>query len=383
MIEAKQNIKLLHRFKDLGSDRSSFVRMDKNERSIAFPEKVFHEMMSSISSELLTMYPDQKPFYRKLSTFLNVNEESLLLSPGSDAAIKMIFETYISPHDEIIFLDPTYAMVEVYANMFEAEQIKIKYSEDLLLPFEKLLNSICSKTRAVFIADPNQPTGTILKEDQVVLLLDKALQSDTLVIFDEAYYNFSQRDSVLSHLKMYPNLIVTRTFSKAFGLASVRLGYIISHAQNIDCMYKVKTLSDINLFALKFGEYLLDNYHIVEDYVKNVNESKYLIANSLQSLEIECIGGNANFIHLRLPEKYNLKEIVEEMNNLGYLMRITGSDLPATLDGCIRISVGPADQMKEFLNVFIKVLKKLLTSDFLRTNFDPMIELMFVNELNT
>jgi histidinol-phosphate aminotransferase len=357
MIEAKPSIQLLSRLKDFGSDRSAFVRMDKNERSTSFPDTVFQEMMSSISSELIPMYPDQRPLYKKLSSFLGVEEDCLLLSSGSDAALKMIFETYISPHDEIILLDPTYAMVEVYANMFEAKQIKIKFSPDLLLPFDTLLSSISSKTRVVFIADPNQPTGTILKEDQVVLLLDKALKTDTLVIFDEAYYNFSQRDSVLSHLMNYPNLIITRTFSKAFGLASVRLGYVISHSQIIDCLYKVKTLADINLFALKLGEYLLDNYHIVEEYVQSVNKSKLLVEDSLQLLGIECIGGHANFMHLRLPEKYDLKEIVEKMNKQGYLIRAMGSGLPATLEGCIRISVGPVDQMKEFLEVFQKVVQ--------------------------
>jgi len=358
MIEAKQSIKHLNRLKDIGSDRSAFVRMDKNERSTPFPEKVFHEMMSNISSELLTMYPDQRPLYKKLSSFLEVDEDSILLSSGSDAAIKMIFETYVRPGDEVIMLDPTYAMVEVYIKMFEAKQIKIKFSPDLVLPFDQLISSISSNTRMVFIADPNQPTGTILTEEQIVLLLDKCIKTDTLVIFDEAYYHFSARDSVLCHFRSYSNLIITRTFSKAFGLAAVRLGYIVSQSCNIDSLYKVKTLADINLFALKFGEYLLDNNHIVLDYVKNVDESKLLIKKTLTALNIECIGGHANFIHLRLPDDYDLKLIYEDMKNRGYLFRVTEKGLPATLEGCIRITVGPYKQMQEFLNVFQEVIKE-------------------------
>jgi len=356
-MEAKQSIKHLNRLKDIGSDRTDFFRMDKNERSTPFPDKIFHEMMSNISSELLTIYPDQRPLYKKLSSFLEVDEESILLSSGSDAAIKMIFETYVRPGDEVIMLYPTYAMVGVYIKMFDAKQIKIKFSSDLVLPFDRLISSISSNTRMVFIADPNQPTGTILTEEQIILLLDKCFKTDTLVIFDEAYYQFSQRDSVISHLKIYPNLIIVRTFSKAFGLAAVRLGYIVSQSCNIDSLYKVKTLADINLFALKLGEYLLDHNHIVLEYVQTVNESKLLIEETLKELNIECIGGHANFMHLRLPENYDLKNIYENMKTRGYLFRVTGDGLPATIEGCIRITLGPYKQMQKFLNVFQEVIK--------------------------
>ena len=135
--------------------------------------------------------------------------------------------------------------------------------------------------------------------------------------------NFPKELSYFS-LKFYPNLIIVRTFSKAFGLAAVRLGYIVSQSCNIDSLYKVKPLADINLFALKFGEFLLDNNNIVLEYVQTVNESKLLIEETLKELNIECIIGQANFMHLRLPEKYDLNIIYQNMKKQGYLFRVNG-----------------------------------------------------------
>ena len=117
-------------------------------------------------------------------------------------------------------------------------------------------------------------------------------------------------------------------------------------------------------------EYLLDNNHIVLDYVKNVDESKLLIKKTLTALNIECIGGHANFIHLRLPENYDLKKIYENMKKRGYLFRVTGKGLPATLEGCIRITVGPYEQMQEFLNVFQDIFQ------FVHLNFSTIDQLV-------
>ena len=143
-----------------------------------------------------------------------------------------------------------------------------------------------------------------------------------------------------------------QTFSKAFGLASARLGYIITQKTNIDWLFKVKPYADINLFALKLGEYLLDNYWIVEKYVKDVNSSKDLLETEMKTLGIVTMKGFANFAHLKFPATYDLELVAKQMKDKGYLIRTTGSGLPAVLEGCIRVTVGPPEQMELFLNDF-------------------------------
>ena len=125
MIKPRKNIANLNRMKDFGSDRSYFIRLDKNERTIPYPEEIYQGMLKTLSNNSISMYPDQTPLYLRLSEFLSIDQEYILLTSGSDAAIKSIYETYVDPGDKVVYLWPTYAMIDVYAEMFEAEKIKI------------------------------------------------------------------------------------------------------------------------------------------------------------------------------------------------------------------------------------------------------------------
>ena len=125
--------------------------------------------------------------------------------------------------------------------------------------------------------------------------------------------------------------------------------HIISNPKNINWLYKVKPYADINYFALKLGEYLLDNYWIVKDYVKEINKSKILLESNLKNRGIKIIKGHANFVHLKFPKGHDLDLIANKMREKGYLIRTTGSGMPAVLEECIRITVGPPSQMEPFL----------------------------------
>jgi len=359
MIPPRKNIKKLNRMKDFGSDRSAFMRFDKNERTLAFPEEIYQSMLSTISNDNLTMYPDQNPLYSSLSEFLSINQNHILLTAGSDAAIKSIYETYVEPGDKVVYLWPTYAMIDVYAEMFEAEKVKVGYSPELELDFTSLLEKIDSDARVVFIANPNQPTGTILLDDQINQLIQRTQETNTLLVFDEAYQPFSGQESCIRYVQQYPHVLVVQTFSKAIGLASARLGYIITQPINIQWLYKVKSYADINLLAIKIGKYLLDNYWIVEDYIQSVKTSKNLLESELKTRGIQTIKGYANFVHLKFPIGYDLELIAESMKDKGYLIRTTGSGLPAVLEGCIRITVGPAEQMQKFLTDFKSIINDI------------------------
>jgi len=357
MIEPRRNIKNLNRMRDFGSNREQIVRLDKNERIEPFTRKQFSELMSLITPGLLTMYPDQTPLYAKLAAFLGVSEKKILLTPGSDSAIKTIFETYVSPGDSVVFLDPTYAMVDVYAHMFEAEITKVGYFPDLRFKFPELIAAINDKTRLVYIANPNQPTSTLFTKTEFETLLKKTAEAGALLVVDEAYIDFACPGySTPGYVEKYDNLMITRTFSKAFGLAAVRLGYIVTHEKNVEYLFRVKPLADINLFAVKYGEYLLDNYEIVESYVAGVMQGKELIKKRMAELGFTCIDGHTNFIHIRIPENYDAGTLAQKLKERGFVVRSTGMGLPAVIEGCIRITAGPEKTMRKFLAVFEEIL---------------------------
>lgn len=339
----------LERIRDFGRDRSKFVRLDKNERTIPFEERIIQGMLASLTPADLPAYPDQTQFYRKLARHLDVKEVQLLLTPGSDAAIKMLYETYVEEGDEVIFLDPTYAMIPVYCELFGGVPRPIKYSDGVKLDFTALLSAITPATRMVIIANPNQPTGTVLEQKEMCQLVDKTLECNTLLVVDEAYIHFSGAKSALHLIGDYDHVVVTQTFSKGIGLASVRLGFIASNPVNIDHLLKVKTLSDINLFAIKCGEYLLDHYDVVQSYIDDVMKARVWLKREFVKHDIEMIDTQSNFVHLRLPPKVDTAKLVAAMQKAGYLVRTTGSGLPAVLVGCIRITVGPIEQMRAFV----------------------------------
>ena len=360
MVECRDEIKKLVRIRDSNPSREKFLRLDKNERITPFTPEQFQKMIGTINPETLTIYPDPAPLLKKLAEFLGLPESMILLTPGSDSALKMLFETYIDPGDKILFLKPTYAMIEVYAHMFNAIYSTINFSDNLTLDIDKLVQSITSDTKLVYIANPNQPTGTILSDSDLRKILEKTQATDTLLVIDEAYGDFSKQNySLLTCLKDYKNLVLTRTFSKAAGLASVRLGYIISAEENINNISKVKPLSDINTFAILIGEFIIDNFNIVTEYILEVNTGKSYIINELNRMGLTCIDSHTNFIHIKFPESTDRDYITRELGKRKILVRNSGMGLPAVIQDCIRITVGPKKYMERFLDTFKEILNEM------------------------
>ena len=360
MIKLKPNrlVENLSRQNDIGEDRTGFFRLDKNERVTPFNKTDMKNILASINDNDLSSYADQKNLYKAISKYLKININQILITPGSDAAIKYIFETFISKNDLVAFLNPTYAMIEVYANLYGAKSFKIGFDKNLEYQYEKFDELFKLKPKIIFIANPNQPTGTVIPDNKLDRIIKRAYSCGSLVVLDQAYVEFSKAKKRYKDLKHLGNLIITNTFSKAFGLAGTRIGYIASSEKIIDLTYRVKPLSDINILAAKSAEYLLKNQKVLKQYVMDVNKSKILIKDFCKKNNIEFINSEANFIHMRLINE-NIDLIRKHMRQKKYLIRTTGSGLPATIKNCIRITLGPPKLMKNFLRDFKDVLTDL------------------------
>ena len=189
-----------------------------------FGDDFLNAIIKAISSEHLNAYPEPGPLYNKLSIHCNVGHENIVVTAGADGAIRHCFDLFVNPDDQVVCLDPTFAMVDVYCRLYKAKRVPIKYEENLTLDFAKLENSINKNTGLIVIANPNSPTGTLIDEKDLKNILHIAQLNKVPLLIDEAYFGFSEF-TALPFLNEFDNLVISRTFSKVFGLAGLRVGY--------------------------------------------------------------------------------------------------------------------------------------------------------------
>jgi len=328
------------------------MRLDHNERTTPLSGKMIEAVWKTISPEELVAYPALESLYAKLAKSLGVSREMLLLTYGSDTAIRMVFDTYVNPGDEIITLNPSYGMFAVYADMFGAKKNLVEYNADFSLPVNRITDKINPKTKLVILADPNH-TGTAMPQQDIISVIEKASIVGALVLVDEAYHYFHDQ-TMISFIGRYDNLIIVRSLSKAFGIAPLRVGYLISQPVNIQNLYKVKLTHDITSVSAKFAEYLLDHPEIWKEYVKDVNEGKVYLTREFAILGGHVFPSVTNFVFVRLPDGMDAIKLVRGLESRNVWIKGPFKGVP--VDGYIRITVGPAAQMGIFMGHLKEVM---------------------------
>jgi histidinol-phosphate aminotransferase len=321
------------------------MRLDHNERTTPLSEEIVRDAWKTISPEELVAYPALEGLYAKLAQSLGVSRETLLLTYGSDTGIRMVFDTYVNPGDEVIFLNPSYGMFAVYSDIFGAKKILVEYNEDFSLPVNRITDKINPKTKLVILADPNH-TGTALAQQDIIRVCEKAAGVNAVVLVDEAYHYFYEK-TMIGFISRYDNLIVVRSLSKAFGIAPLRVGYLASQAGNIQNLYKVKLTHDVTSVSAKFAEYLLDHPHIWHQYVNDVNEGKEYLAREFARIGGHVFASVTNFVFVRLPVEMDAAKLVRKLEERN--VWIKGPFKGKPVEGFIRITVGPPQQMAVFM----------------------------------
>lgn len=329
------------------------LRLDKNENTAGFPPQVIRRMLSNISPHFLAAYPEPGPLYEKIARGHNLKVENVLVTAGSEMAIRYLFEAYLDRGDEVILLNPSFAMFEVYASLCGARRIRIDCGPDLRFDPEKIFANLSPRTKIVALANPNNPTGTVIEEADLFRIVKKAAAAGTLVLVDEAYYHFYGK-SVLTKFDRHPNLVVTRTFSKACGLASVRLGYALAHSEVIAEVRKLQPIDHASGFALKLGEYILDHENLVWDYVKEVVAGKVYIAREARRLGIPTLPSCANFLLLDMGD--HRERLLREAGKRGVLLP-RHVRLPFANE-YVRVTVGPVRQMRRLVAALKAAVKR-------------------------
>jgi histidinol-phosphate aminotransferase len=327
------------------------MRLDFNENTVACSPRV-KDVLGRISAGALTQYPAREPVERVVAEHLGVAAEQVVLTNGVDEAIHVLFETFLDEGDELLLPVPTYTMYEVYASATDARAVTVQAAEDLQFPLERLLGAITPRTKIVAIANPNSPSGSVASRDQIVELAKRA--PDAVVLVDEAYFHFFG-ETVMDLVGTVPNLMVARTFSKAYGLAGLRLGVLAGPVELMKWVRRVLSPYSVNSLALACLPVALEDTQYLDWYVGEVLAAREEFDAALEELRVRRWPSKANFVLVEIGEKHG--EFVRMMSASGVLVRDRSND--PGCDGCVRITIGTREQMREAAVVLRKTMRQL------------------------
>jgi len=359
----EQNIKLpikkhlgsLVRIPNAANDGQKYLRLDKNENHISFPQEFLSEIKQLITADFVSTYPELSSLANSIASSLGCKTNNIYLTAGSDAAIKSIFEIFINPGEQVAILNPTYAMYYVYAQIFQADLIKIDCNEALSFSPDEICTCIAKqKPKLICLANPNSPTGTIINPNNLESIIKAAYKYSTIILVDEAYYLYYPK-SVVRLINKYPNLVITRTFSKAYGLASARVGYAVGSKEMIAMLHKVRPMYEVNAIGAKFVEHLLEHPTVTKKNVSLALKAKKYLEHELDKMGLSYFKSYANFVLIDVGSFEKSFEIVEELKT--HKILIKGAFSHQHLKKCIRVTIGPSEQMRRFIRALKGTLK--------------------------
>lgn len=341
-------------FRERGPQKSrhNFLRLDKNERISRLNKKLFKILIKKISHEDLTSYPELEPLYALLSKEDKLNKNCFVITPGSDGGIRLCFELFVKPKDKIITLSPTFAMVNIYSRIFQAKQFKVSYNENLKLNIKEIYKHLKKKVSLLILANPNSPTGTLIDKSNIIKILKLAKKNKTAVLIDEAYYGFTNFTTI-PLIKKFNNLIVVRTFSKSFGLAGLRGGYLATNKFLAKQLFNLKPMYEINSIAVLIIKEFIKR-KISKNYTRQSSVGKKFLLSNFKFNNLKYFDTHANFVHVDFETKKGKILSLFKKNKILF----KGGPGVKKLENYTRITTGPINEMKKVASVINKIYKK-------------------------
>ena len=335
-------------------DINSGIFLDRNERAVPYDNKINRLLSKYLEKINLNLYPEMDPFYIKLSNWLKVNKDEIYITEGVSGAIKGLIETLTLPgENNIVFPYPTFALYPVYCKMFDVKFKFINYKQNYALDFEQLIGAVDKNTSIVFLPNPNTPIEGTIGIDKIKTLANHCNKKNVMLVLDEVYYPFGDITGI-ELIKEFDNVLIMRSFSKAFGLAGIRLGYLIGNSENISYVSKTRTGYESNSVSMSIASFYIDRYDIVLDYVQQVKEGLEFLKHKLNAIEIEYNGGDSgNSIYLNLKDAFLAKNIVESLITKNIYVR---GNWPAPFNRGFSVTGAPINIMKIFYNEFQTIL---------------------------
>ncbi len=327
--------------------RAGKLRLDFNENTVGCSPRVVEFLREWLSAGGLSVYPEYDDARPELAEYFGVEPRQLLLTNGTDEAIQVLVNTYVDDGDEGLLMRPSYAMYKFYSEVAGAAVREIEYrAADLSFPLDEFLAAIGPRTRAILIANPNNPTGSAIDLAAIVKILTAA--PNAAVLIDEAYFEFFGL-TALSLIPHYPNLFISRTFSKVFGMAAMRMGCLFSQPANVAYMHKAQSPYSVNQLAALAARAAIRDPEYVRSYVAEVVAARDTLCEGLRRLGIFYFPTQANFVLFRAGER--AVEVRDKLRAMGVLVR----DRSYEIAGCVRVTVGTREQVAHFLKALEEI----------------------------
>ncbi len=295
----------------------------------------------------LAVYPEYGDAREAIARYFRVRPEQFVFTNGTDEAIQVFVNAYVDDGQEVVLLKPSYAMYRFYAEVAGAKIKEIPYPQPgMEFPLQEVLDAITPQTRAVMLANPNNPTGTGVSLLGIERILHRARKA--VVLVDEAYYEFSGVTAI-TEIERVPNLFVCRTFSKTFGMAAMRLGCLFSHEANIHYLHKAQSPYSVNALAVLAARAAVEDIAYLETYVAEVLAARELLCVGLEKLGVSYVPSSANFVLGHFGKR--AVEVRDALRDQAILVRDRSYEAP----GCVRITVGTREQTRRLLAELEKI----------------------------
>jgi histidinol-phosphate aminotransferase len=348
--EPRAGVRHIKQYHPPVADRDG-LRLDFNENTVACSPRVL-EALRNVTATDLTRYPERGAVEAVVARTLNVSPAEVLLTNGVDEAIHLLCQAFLDRGDAMLLPVPTYSMYEVYGTAAEAQVDVVAAGRDFCFPLQGILDAIHARTRLIAIANPNSPTGATVARADILKIAERAPQA--VVLVDEAYFHFFG-ETVIDLVGSVANLVVARTFSKAYGLAGLRLGAVIAAEDTMQWLRRVISPYSVNQLALACLPAALADTDYLGWYVDEVRAARSVLEASLAALGLEHWPSQANFILVRIGPMH--AAFVAAMRTRGILTRDRSAD--PGCDGLVRITVGTRQQMEQAHSAIEASLKEI------------------------
>ena len=328
--------------------RSNKLRLDFNENTSGCSPAV-RRALAKLTTKQLAMYPEYLAPTRRIARYFGVRSEELLLTNGGDDALRVFFDTFVEAGSSILICEPTFPMYRYYAEIYAARISVVRYGSEMEFPLEGIIAALRKEPRVLFIANPNNPTGTLLQKEELRRILMAA--THTAVVMDEAYAEFSGF-SAIPWIRRNPRLFVARTFSKVGGLASLRLGAVIACKESLALVRRAMPPFPVNLAALVATEAAIADRATMQAYVNGVKKLRTWFAAELVKLNVKTYASAGNFLLADFGP--GGQALFQKLEKQGILLRDRSKDIGP---GFVRITIGTQSEMRRLLRTIGKEWK--------------------------
>jgi histidinol-phosphate aminotransferase len=325
-----------------GEGRLNKLRLDFNENTFGCGPAVLRALRK-LKPKQLAMYPEYQKSTGRIASYFGVAAQELLLTNGGDDALRVFFDAFVESASHILICEPTFPMYRYYAEIAGAQVETVRHGSDMEFPLDEFVAALRKKPSVLFIANPNNPTGTLLQPDAIKKILYAA--PTTVVVIDEAYAEFSGV-TMLPWIRKYPQLFVARTFSKAAGLAALRLGAVMARRDSLSILRRAMPPFPVNVAALVAAEAALEEGTAIQRYVKETRVVREWFSRELQRLGVKTFPSAGNFLLADFGPQG--PALFKKLAAQGILVRERTKEIGA---GFVRISIGTAVEMKRVIKV--------------------------------